>query len=60
MVSDSYHTIVIYSHTTSDTGALFSLAALMHGGEYMDYTSSGVGYTTYYRPAKKNLKKKLK
>lgn len=56
LVSDSYHTIVIYSHTTRDTGALFFLAALMHDGEYMAYTSSGVGYTTYYRPAKKSEK----
>lgn len=56
LVSDSHHTIVIYSHTTRDTGALFFLAAAINDGEYMSYTSSGVGYTTYYRPAK-NLKK---
>ena len=56
LVSDSHHTIVIYSHTIRDTGALFFLVALMHDGEYMAYTSSGVGYTTYYRPAKESEK----
>lgn len=56
LVSDSHHTIVIYSHTTRDTGALFFLAALISDGEYIAYTSSGVGYTTYYRPAKESEK----
>lgn len=55
LASDSHHTIVIYSHTTRDTGALFFLAALIHDGD-MAYTSSGVGYTTYYKPAKESEK----
>ncbi len=59
LVSDSHHTIAIYSHTTSDTGALFFLASLINNGEYIAYTSTGVGYTTNYRPAKKSEKAKM-
>ena len=59
LVSDSHHTIAIYSRTTSDTGALFFLAALISDSEYIAYTSSGIGYTTNYRPAKKSEKAKI-
>lgn len=59
LVSESHHTIAIYSYTTRDTGALFFLAALIYGGEYIAYTSSGVGYTKDYRIATEYEKAKM-
>lgn len=58
LVSESHHTIAIYSYT-KDTEALFFLAALIYGGDYTAYTSSGVGYTKDYRIATEYEKAKM-
>lgn len=59
LVNDKIRTIVIYSYTDDKSGKLFFLSALHKDSRYIEYTSTGVGYTIDYRIATESEKTEM-